>query len=211
MTPPRVKICGLTTEEAVIAARDAQANYIGFVFFASSPRNILPSRAAALSQLAPAIPSVAVVVNTDDDFINTILSDFRPNFLQLHGQETIERVTEIKQRFNLPVIKAFQIRNGDDIARSKPYEQTADMILFDAKAPSGLPGGNGITFDWHLLAGRSFSTPWFLSGGLNTDNVEEAIRISGASLVDVSSSLESSPGVKSPAMIQTFMKHVKFL
>lgn len=205
----KVKICGLSTEDAVIAARDAGADFLGFVFFARSPRNVTPALANELSALAPKIPAVAVTVDMTDDAFAQMLQHFRPAFLQLHGKESPARVQEVKAKFGIPIIKAICVESGDDIAQAYAYEATADMLLFDAKAPKGLPGGNGLAFDWQLLANREFGKLWFLSGGLHANNVEEALRISGAGLVDVSSGLETAPGVKSPELIRQFIARVK--
>ena len=203
-----VKICGLTDSEAVSAAIDNFADFIGFVFFDKSPRNVTPKMAKELSSPIPShIKKVAVLVDPSDDLIRDILRKFEPDYLQLHGKESVGRVWEIKLRYNIPIIKAFSVRDGDDIAASLPYQEVTDMFLFDAKAPkeSILPGGNGLSFDWNLLANREFSIPWMLSGGLNAANVRSALDISGAKMVDASSSLESEPGTKDPALIIEFL------
>lgn len=207
-----IKICGITSTEAVEAAIKAGTDYLGFVFFQKSPRNVSAEQAASLSKGLPAsVKTVAVCVDSSDRALEGMLVGFAPDYLQLHGQETEARVVEIKQRFGVPVIKAIAVRNGDDIARGMRYSKVADMLLFDAKAPetSVLPGGNGLAFDWNLLAGRSFDIPWMLSGGLNAENVKEAISLSGAKIVDVSSSVEIRPGVKSPALIEAFIHSAK--
>ncbi len=203
---PQVKICGLTTAAGVAAA--SGADYLGFIFFPASPRNLMPAQAAGLAK-GVSQPTVAVMVDPDDTLLDTIFAEFKPHYIQLHGNESPARVAQIKSAFKTPVIKAFKIRTGDDVAKAHAYEKAADMLMFDAKAPEGLPGGNGLSFDWKLLAGRSFGRPWFLSGGLNADNVEEALRISGAAMVDVSSSVESEPGVKDPALVRGFIEQVK--
>lgn len=206
MSAPRVKICGLSTNDAVLTAAEVGASFIGFVFFPASPRNVTPVQASRLAALAPEIPAVAVTVNPTDDDLRTIFSEFRPTYLQLHGHETPQRTAEIKERFQLPIIKAFSLRQKEDVDNVQAYDACADFFLFDAKAPNApLPGGNGIAFDWTLLAGKSFTRPWFLSGGLNADNVEEAVRVTGASMLDISSGVESSPGVKSTELIHNFM------
>lgn len=207
-----VKICGITSKEAIHAAVEHGASYVGFVFFPPSPRNVTPAMAADLARFAPPnVKKVAVCVNITDDEITKMLREFTPDYLQLHGHETEERVSHIKQTFRIPVIKAIAVRNGDDIARGMRYSNVADMLLFDAKAPesSALPGGNGLAFDWNLLAGRSFTIPWMLSGGLNAEDLREAVTLSGATIVDVSSSVEMRPGVKSPALIAEFMRSAK--
>jgi len=205
---PRVKICGITTEDAVEAAQGA--DYLGFVFYPPSPRNITPSKAAALAARSP-LAKVAVTVNPNDDFLATILTRFTPDYIQLHGDESVARVQHIKERFNIPLVKAFTIASGDDITAAYDYESVADMLLFDAKAPKGLPGGNGVAFDWKLLTCHCFNKPWFLSGGIHAGNVEEALRASGALMVDVSSGLESKPGMKDPARMRDFLKKAKNL
>jgi len=202
----RVKICGLTTPAAVEAA--SGADYAGFIFYPPSPRNLTPAKAAVLTKDIP-IPAVAVTVDPTNELLKDILAVFKPAYLQLQGNETPERVQQIKGTFRIHIIKAFRISTGDDISKAHAYESAADMLLFDACVPKGLPGGTGQTFDWKLLAGKQFRKPWFLSGGLTSDNVEEAMKISGAKMVDVSSSLESSPGVKDPAKVRTFIKKVK--
>ncbi len=207
----KVKICGLSTQDAVLAARDAGADFLGFVFFPRSARNVTPELAAKLSALAPQIPAVAVTVDITDEAIKEILQHFSPAYLQLHGHESPARVQEVKATFGIPVIKAIGVESGDDIAKAHAYEAAADMLLFDARVPNGLPGGNGLAFDWQFLASREFSKPWFLSGGLHANNVEEALRISGAGLVDVSSGLETAPGVKSPELIKAFIRQAKSL
>lgn len=204
------KICGLTTDDAVHAAIAGGAEYIGFVFYPPSPRNVSAEKAKALAALAPAsIKKVAVTVNPDDALLHEILS-FAPDYVQLHGSESPERVGETRKILGKTgIIKAINVKSSDDVAGAHAFETVADMLLFDARVSGGLPGGNGLAFDWMMLAGRSFAKPWFLSGGLNADNVEEAIRVSGARLVDVSSSVESKPGLKDPKLIAEFMQKVK--
>ncbi len=214
MEPVRAKICGLTDKLAVASAVKHGAAYIGFVFYPPSPRYVTPQQAATLA--APVVDKVqtaAVVVDMDDDALDALLSVFRPNILQLHGKETASRVQDIRRRFGVPVMKAIAVRNGDDIARGLEYQAVADMLLFDAKAPvtmaGALPGGNGLAFDWALLAARQFTVPWMLSGGLTADNVAEAVAITHASIVDVSSSIEKLPGKKDPLLIEQFLLAVK--
>lgn len=209
MSGVQVKICGLTTREAVITAQEGGADYIGFVFFPRSPRHLSPSHAAELAAIVPSLHSVAVLVSPSDDEIHNLLSAFPPTFLQLHGEETPERVAAIRSRFALPVIKALSIRTEQDLVQVTEYEKVSDMLLFDAKAPAGLPGGNGVSFDWTLLSGRHFAKPWFLSGGLSEANVSDALRITNAPLVDVSSGVESTPGVKDLRLIRNFITLAK--
>ncbi|NDF11233.1 MAG: phosphoribosylanthranilate isomerase [Proteobacteria bacterium] len=156
------------------------------------------------------IKKVAVMVDPTDAQIRDILAVFRPDYIQLHGSETPERVRDIRASFSIPIIKAFKVRSADDVSEWGKYSKVADMMLFDARAPeSALPGGNGLAFDWNLIKNRRITSPWLLSGGLNATNVAEAIRVSGAKMVDVSSSIESSPGVKDPALIKEFIEAVK--
>ena len=207
-----IKICGLSTSEAIAACADAGADLIGFIFFAKSPRNVTPSQAARLKSASErSVPCVAVSVNAEDDFLDEIVAQLKPDFLQLHGSETPGRVEEIKSRYALPIIKAFAIRTKEDFDRLRPYEGLADKFLLDAKAPEGsdLPGGNGVSFDWNLLAEQEFSTPYMLSGGLDGDNILEALQISGAKSIDISSGVESSPGVKDIAKIAAFIKTIR--
>lgn len=203
-----IKICGLTSEEAVNAASAAKVNYAGFIYFPRSPRHIPLLKAAALkSVLDKNIRSVSVLVDPDDALIDEVQATLTPDFFQLHGGETPQRIHAIKNKYpDTKIIKALPIRSSDDIARARQYEPAADMLLFDAKPPENmLPGGNGLAFDWALLRDRQFTLPWILSGGLNAENVSEAIRISGAKIVDVSSSVERAPGVKDPTLIARFV------
>ena len=207
----QIKICGLTTNEAVNAAVELGADYVGFVYYPRSPRHVSFAQAAKLIKNEPdIIKTVLVCVDISDDEIEELFLSFSPDFLQLHGNESVARVSEIKQRFSLPVIKAIAVRNGDDIAAGMAYEAVADGLLFDAKAPEtlsdALPGGNGLVFDWNLLKNRVFTVPWMLSGGLNAENVHEAICLSGAIAVDVSSSVESAPGIKDVKLIKEFIQ-----
>ncbi|MFK5979497.1 MAG: phosphoribosylanthranilate isomerase [Rhizobiaceae bacterium] len=210
----QTKICGLTTPAAVETAISGGASHIGYIFFAKSPRNISPDNAATLADLARGkVIQTIVTVNAGDAFLDEIVNKVRPNLLQLHGSETPERVREIKSRFNLPLIKAFSISEAQDLEITKAYEGVADQFLFDAKPPKGadLPGGNGISFDWNLLRDFTSSTPYMLSGGLNADNVEEAVLLSGAEAIDISSGVESAPGIKDIAKIETLLKIVSNL
>ncbi len=206
-----VKICGLKTQAAVDAAHDAGAAWVGFVLYPDSPRHLPPDQMAAL-RIPTSVKSVYVVVNQSADALLELYTIAQPDFLQLHGHETLEEVITIRKRIpsRCGIIKAITVRSGDDIARAHAYSPHVDALLFDAKPPvGGLPGGNGLAFDWALLAGRQFEVPWFLSGGLHTDNVEEAVRRSGALRVDASSSVESAPGVKDPLLIRQFCQTVQ--
>lgn len=210
----RVKICGLSTPETVKAAVDAGADYLGFVFFAKSPRNISPVDAAELGKLVPPhVLKVALTVDADDVALDRIVTTLKPDMLQLHGHESPERLIELKSRFGLTLMKAISVAEPEDLTRSDIYRDAADLLLFDAKPPksmqNALPGGNGLVFDWSLIAGHRPEIPWMLSGGLTADNVGEAIRISGAEAVDVSSGVEDAPGRKSPKLIAEFIRAAK--
>lgn len=212
-----VKICGLSDQPAVTAAVAGGARYLGFVFYGPSPRHVDPAVAAALAAEVPAeISTVAVTVDASDDELAAILGAHRYTYLQLHGKETPERVREVKARFGLPVIKAISVAGPEDIAAARLYADAADLLLFDAKPPKSmadaLPGGNGLRFDWDLLrqSWRS-DRPWMLSGGLDAAVIGEAITASGASMVDISSGVEASPGVKSVEKIRDFLDAVRKL
>ncbi len=205
----RVKICGLKTKADVEAAARAGARYIGLNFFPKSPRYVTPPQAAALALSAPVgMAKVALVVNATDAEIDDILRQVPLDMLQLHGAESPARVARIRARIGLPVMKALGVAEAADIARIADYEAVADQILVDAKPPKNadLPGGNGLSFDWRLIAGRKWQRPWMLAGGLVPGNVAEAIRLTGAAQVDVSSGVESAPGVKDPALIKAFIE-----
>lgn len=207
----RVKICGLRDADAVRAAIDAGADFLGFVFYPKSPRNISPGDAAKLKALVPAqVKTVAVTVDADDALLDSIIDHLSPDYIQLHGGETPDRARAIRGKYGVGIIKAIAVQSAEDITGAKAYEGCADMLLFDAK-PATLPGGNGIAFDWALLADAKFSIPWILSGGLTPQNVHNAIAQTGASLVDVSSGVEATPGVKDAALIHAFIKTSKIM
>lgn len=205
----RVKICGLRDRAGVDAAAAAGAAYVGFVFFAKSPRALT---LAAARDLAPEVPvgiaKVALVVDADDDLIDAIARDIAIDMFQLHGAETPARVAEVRARTGLPVMKAVGIAEAADLGRLEDYFPVADQILVDAKPPRDavLPGGNGLSFDWRLLQGRRWPRPWMLAGGLTAANVAEAVRLTGARQVDVSSGVESAPGIKDPDLIAAFVR-----
>ncbi len=205
----RVKICGLTAAEHVRAATEAGAAYVGFVFFPKSPRHLEVQAAADLAGHVPAgIAKVALTVNASDEALDAILADVPLDILQLHGSESPERVAELRDRFGLPVMKAIGVAEAEDLAAIDLYSEVADQLLIDAKPPRNatLPGGNGLSFDWRLLAGRKYwRRPWMLAGGLTPDNVAEAVRMTGARQVDVSSGVESAPGVKDSNLIRAFI------
>jgi phosphoribosylanthranilate isomerase len=211
-TMVQAKICGLSTPEAVQAALEGGAPYIGFVFFGPSPRDIAPDAAGRLA--APAkgrAQTVAVTVDADDALIDRIMASLAPDLIQLHGKETPRRAAEVRERTGARVIKAIPIRTESDFSAADAYAGAADHLMFDAKAPPGaaLPGGNGEAFDWSLIKGRRFDRPWFLSGGLDRFNLADAVAASGASLVDVSSGVERGPGYKDPALISAFLEAVR--
>lgn len=202
------KICGLTRPEDIATAADAGARFGGFVFFPRSPRHLTIDAAAALASSVPdGLARVGLFVNPDDAALDAVLDTVPLDIIQLHGAEPPARVTEIKNRTGLPVMKAVGIAAPADLDALWDYGLAADMLLVDAKpAPdAALPGGNGLAFDWRLLVGRRFLKPWMLAGGLTPENVAEAIRLTGARVVDVSSGVESSPGVKDPDLIRRFV------
>jgi phosphoribosylanthranilate isomerase len=210
--PVKVKICGVRTREIVETAIDAGADYVGLVFFPNSPRYIVPDAARTLAETASGrIETVAVLVDPDDALVDDILATVRPGLLQLHGSETPDRVAAVKARSGLRVIKAIGVATADDVAKAAAYRGIADMILFDAKAPAGsnLPGGHGLVFDWRAIGGPSVERPFALSGGLDPDNVWEALAVTGASMVDVSSGVERAPGEKDPDLVRRFIQAAK--
>ena len=207
-----VKICGLTTAETLDAALDGGAAFVGAVMFARSPRNIAPAEAATLFARARGRARiVAVVVDPDDALLTEIAATLKPDLIQLHGHETQARAEQVRSLTGAGIIKALPIRTHEDFAPAVDWEPFVDHLMFDAKPPAGsdLPGGVGARFDWTLLADRAFRRPWFVAGGLDPSNVAEAVRISGAPLVDVSSGVESAPGVKEPALIADFLEAVR--
>jgi phosphoribosylanthranilate isomerase len=203
------KICGLSSEATVAAAVEGCAAYLGFNFYPPSPRAVNPARAAALCAAVPAgVRRVGLFVDAADEAIQAVLNAAPIDMLQFHGQESPDRVAEAKHRFGLPVMKAIAVAGPEDVLAASRYEDAADLLLFDAKPPrraDALPGGNGLAFDWHLIAGRKWRRPWLLSGGLTAALLSEAVRISGAAAVDVSSGVERHPGDKDPAKIREFL------
>jgi phosphoribosylanthranilate isomerase len=202
-----VKICGLTSAEAADEAVRAGATYGGLVFHPASPRNLsLDAAWSIASALRGKLKFAALVADADDTMLAAIIDAVRPDYLQLHGSESVARTQDIRVKFGA-VIKALPIAEAGDFAAVGAYESVADMLLFDAKPPKGADraGGHGKAFDWTLLKDRAFARPWFLAGGLNPDNVAQAIAQSGAALVDVSSGVESAPGVKRPERIAQFI------
>ena len=204
----RVKICGLTRPADVSAAVAAGAAYVGFVFFPKSPRHLDLEVARALAvEVPPGIAKVALVVDAGDAAIEAILARVPIDVLQLHGHEPPERVAALRARHGLPVMKAVGVATVDDLPALDAYAEVADQLLVDAKPAPGaaLPGGNGVAFDWRLIAGRRWPVPWMLAGGLTPANVAEAVRLTGARQVDVSSGVESAPGVKDAGLIRAFV------
>lgn len=212
VSPARVKICGLTETAGLNAAITAGAAYLGFVFFPRSPRNVTIAQARSLALDVPAgVMKVALVVDPTDVDLDAILSDVPIDMVQLHGHETPARVAEVRMRYGLPVMKAIGVADAADLAQIDTYGTVADQLLIDAKPPRGadLPGGNGLSFDWRLIAGRDWPRPWMLAGGLTPENVAQAIALTGARQVDVSSGVESAPGQKDPARVKAFIAQAR--
>jgi phosphoribosylanthranilate isomerase len=209
--PMDIKICGLRTEEALAAALAGGASHVGFIFFPKSPRHVEPAEAGHLRKFAAGkAQAVAVTVDADDAMLDGIVGVMAPDVLQLHGSESPARVTELKARYGLPVMKALSIREKPDLDRVADYAGIADRLLFDAKPPKGaeLPGGNGMAFDWRLLEGIDPAIPYMLSGGLNAANIAEALAVARPSGIDISSGIESAPGVKDIGLIEAFFRAV---
>ena len=204
----RVKICGLRSAADVEAAATAGAAYVGFVFFARSPRGLDVPTAREAAMAAPeGLAKVALTVDAPDAELDRILESVPIDMLQLHGRESPERVTEIRARYGLPVMKAVGVAESGDLDALETYARVADQLLVDARPPPGapLPGGNALAFDWRLIEGRRWAVPWMLAGGLTPDNVARAIRVTGARQVDVSSGVERSPGNKDSELILRFI------
>ena len=210
--PTKVKICGLKTEAALEAALDGGADYVGFVFFPPSPRNVAPQTAKMLTAKARGRAKiVALMVDPDDALIAEVVASAAPDMIQLHGHETPARVAVVRARWGIPVMKAVAVETADDARAALRYRAAADLILFDARAPadSARPGGNGAPFDWRTLLSIKDEVAFVLSGGLTPDYVAEAIRLTGAPTVDVSSGVESRPGEKDPELIRRFLRAAK--
>lgn len=208
----RVKICGLKTPEAVASAVEAGAQYLGFVFFEKSPRNVSVPVARDLALDVPVgVAKVALVVNATDAELDRLMGEVPIDMLQLHGAEDLDRVKAIRARYGLPVMKAVGVSTPQDIQALDAYGLVSDQVLVDAKAPKGaaLPGGNGLSFDWRLISKRGWNAPWMLAGGLTAENVVQAIQLTGAKQVDVSSGVESAPGVKDAAKIRAFIETIR--
>jgi phosphoribosylanthranilate isomerase len=210
--PTQVKICGLKSEAALEAALAGGADYVGLVFFPPSPRNVTPATARALAARARGRARiVALLVDADDATIEAAVAAAEPDLLQLHGEETPERVAAVRRRWGRPVMKAIKVETAADAAAALAYRGAAELVLFDARAPaeSTRPGGNGAAFDWRLLTGVKEQVGFVLSGGLAPENVAAAIRATGAAIVDVSSGVERSPGEKDPELIARFLRAAK--
>lgn len=205
----RVKICGLRSRAEVAAAVEAGASYIGMVFFPRSPRHLTLGDARWVAEGAPeGLIRVALVVDADDDALETILSEVPVDMLQFHGRESPERVAAVRQRFGRPVMKAVGLADEADLPAIAEHARAADQILLDARPPRDAerPGGMGIAFDWRLIRGRRWPVPWMLAGGLTPENVGEAVRLTGATQVDVSSGVERAPGFKDPVRVAAFVR-----
>ena len=204
-----IKICGISTEAAIDALVAGGAAYMGLIFFERSPRHVSLEQASGLSSHAGSrVGKVAVTVDASDDYIGEIVTAVKPDMLQLHGSETPERAKQLDSRFGLPIMKSIAVGERSDLDKIAPYEGIVDRFLFDAKPPSGsnLPGGNGVAFEWEIMDGLPDNVPYMLSGGLDATNIQRAIRLSGATAVDVSSGVESAPGIKDPRLIEAFLK-----
>jgi phosphoribosylanthranilate isomerase len=207
--PVRAKICGISEPVALQAAVDGRARWVGFVFYPPSPRFVIPALAGDLARLVPTgVATVGLFVDADDEILDKVVGQVPLDAIQLHGQETPERVAAVRAMFRLPVIKAVKIGGPEDLALADAMASVADRLLFDAKPPAkvaALPGGNGLAFDWTLLAGRRWARPWMLSGGLNPGNLAGAVGATGAVEVDVSSGVEDRPGHKDPQKVRDFL------
>jgi len=213
----RVKICGISTLEAARTALDDSADFLGFIHFAKSPRHLTLDAMADLLLQVRALDSqarlVSVVVDPENALLEALRDQVRPDLIQLHGHETPERVAQIAQMVNIPLIKAIPVSDINDLRAAAAYEPFVDYLMFDAKPPkdAAIPGGLGLSFDWTIMRRLETSKPWFLAGGLTAENAENAIRQSGATMLDASSSLESAPGVKDTGLISSFLRAAKSL
>lgn len=211
-----VKICGVNSRAAAEAAVEGGASFIGLVFYRPSPRYITPARAGDIAALVPAgVRRVGLFVDAEDALIEEAIGQAKLDLVQLHGAETPARVAALKARFGVQAMKAIGIGSPEDVSAAKCYLDVADWLLFDAKPPAAmieaLPGGNALSFDWRLIAGRSWPLPWMLSGGLSASNLAEAVATSGAAVVDVSSGVEDRPGHKDPRRIAAFLEAARRL
>jgi phosphoribosylanthranilate isomerase len=205
----RVKICGLRSRAEAVAAAQAGADYVGLVIFPPSPRGVSLADARWIAQGVPeGLVRVALTVDADDATLSELIGTVPIDMLQLHGRESPERVAEVRERFARPVMKAVGIAGDADLDAIDAYERVADQILVDARPPRGAdrPGGHGVAFDWRLIRGRRWKRPWMLAGGLTPENVGEAVRLTGAEQVDVSSGVEARPGYKDLARVEAFVR-----
>lgn len=215
--PPAVKICGIRTMDAAIAAINDSADFLGFIHFAKSPRhltlNTMKDLISAIRSVNATIPLVSVVVNPENDMLETLRDEVKPDLIQLHGKETPQRVAEIAVLTNIPLIKAISVSEKSDLDEAPLYEPHVEYMMFDAKPPKTavLPGGLGLSFDWTLMRHHAAAKPWFLAGGLSSETVAAAVKESGASMLDISSGVESAPGVKDSALISGFLRAAKSL
>lgn len=215
--PPKVKICGIRTIDAANAAINDSADFLGFIHFAKSPRhlslNAMKNLIRTIRGVNANIPCVSVVVNAENDVLETLRDEVKPDLIQLHGKETPARVAEIAALTNLPLIKAVSVSEKADLAAAQAYAPHVRYMMFDAKPPkeAALPGGLGLSFDWTIMQGYSGAKPWFLAGGLSVDNVAEAVKLSGAPMLDISSGVESAPGIKDTGLISGFLRAAKAL
>ena len=211
-----VKICGISTPEAMDAAVEGGAAFVGLVFYPPSPRAVTPEQAAALAAQVPeGVIKTGLLVDAGDAAIEAILKAVSLDLLQLHGGESPERVAAVKARFGLPVMKVVKLRQAGDLETAAPFLDVADRLLFDAKPPAemkgALPGGNAVAFDWSILAGKTWVLPWMLAGGLTAANIADAVAVTGAPALDTSSGVEDAPGVKNPQKIRDFLAAAKAL
>ena len=215
--PPRIKICGIRTIEAATAAINDSADFLGFIHFAKSPRhltlNAMKTLMLAIRSVNANIPLVSVVVNPENDVLQALRDEVKPDLIQLHGKETPQRVAEIAALTHIPLIKVISVSEKSDLDGASVYEPYVKYMMFDAKTPKDatLPGGLGLTFDWTIMRHHAAAKPWFLAGGLSSDNVASAVQLSGAPMLDISSGVESAPGVKDNGLISDFLKAAKSL
>jgi phosphoribosylanthranilate isomerase len=214
--PVRAKICGITDATAMRAAVAAGASHVGLVFYRPSPRYVTPAAAAALAALVPdSVTKTGLFVDANDAEIDAVLAAMPLDLLQLHGSEPPARVAALKARTGVPVMKVIKVATQSDLAAAAPYYDVADWLLFDAKPPKdrtdALPGGNAVSFEWHLLKDCQWPLPWMLAGGLNAGNVAQAVRLSGATVLDTSSGVEDAPGCKNPDKIRAFLAAISAL
>jgi phosphoribosylanthranilate isomerase len=208
MASPKVKLCGFSEEETINFAATFNIDFMGFVFYEHSPRNVDINNIAKITKNIPdSIKKVAVIVDADNSQIEQIIAQLKPDFLQLHGNETPSRAQEIKKLFNIEIIKAFGISSADDLTQIKDFEEIAQYYLFDAKV-KGQKGGTSQTFDWTILKHLNTKKEWFLSGGINANNLQNALKETEAKIIDLSSAIEESGGVKSKKLIQAFMYRI---